>query len=269
MDLRNQLIKKVEPRINSYLKAYKIPSEKLTLAEKTREIAKNIMKLSYAFEAKLPAFKKVRGTEKYYDAFENYLDQDESDRGFEGFDNGDQNYEDQHFLPIVAGLGAKLAKKGLQAVAKKAKGFIQKKLGVGQPAPAEPAPEAQAPSQAVLHEKIRTNVIDAGVDVWLTDKKKKQIDKLIGEANKKKFSNEIKATLINLGFSPSKFKNYMDETGDFSGENAQKMEAILKEILMGEEKQTTVKPIVDSGNKTAGIILGVVLVGSLAYAIFK
>jgi len=92
-----------------------------------------------------------------------------------------------------------------------------------------------------LFSTVRSNAIAEGADSWVTEEKRKALDELIKKGEKDKRDNEIKASLIKIGVSPSRFKNFENFDGNFSDKARDILSGIVEHEKAGETAKATLQ----------------------------
>lgn len=213
------IVNKNHDKIKRYLKCFNI-NISLDLDENCKQIAINKSRIKKKFDdlkkqsMNPKHFEAFEDSENYDEQIENYFDEEEKKNGFDGFE--DESYED--FLPLV-GLGAKVLKGGIKMIKNK----LSKSKG---------AKEESLKEDNTIHPKIRNNVIEIGTKQWLTEKKQKDIDKIISYGNKEMDKALIRGQLVALGVSPTRFSSFEDVDGN----PTKKAKDILSDVL-GEYKK--------------------------------
>ena len=108
-----------------------------------------------------------------------------------------------------------------------------------------------------LFGSVRSNAIAEGADTWVSEEKKKAIDELIKKGEKDKRDNEIKASLIKIGVSPSRFKNFENFDGNFSD----KARDILSGIIEHEKQGETAKATLQAMPKIIFLVIFALIIG--------
>jgi hypothetical protein len=204
--------------IDDYLKSFEEYEENESFDDKKSKVFDIMQRCKADFHKKYPSFLKNRRQfpNAYNENLEKYMDSVEESKGFYGF-------EQENFLPIVASMGAKIAKGGLK--------LVQDKL-----AKAKTGKVDTSKKEGLVADTARTNVALSGADVWLTKQKQKSIDKLIAQQKKQEFQNNVRAEIIRAGLLPRNFKHFEDENGNYSYDAVDKIKEVIKKTV-GEYKE--------------------------------
>lgn len=251
---RKYVVEKNKEKIQRYLVAFKkVPTG--NLEKDTMMVAKNMATLKSRFDAKKKMgmtpknFEHYESTEMYDDALEAHFDEEEAAVGFEGWE-GDMD----NFLPALKAIGGKVLKVATKSLGKFASqggatsmpeqglnllGKIFKKKDGTVVTEAAPVAQASPVAPVIVHDTLRKNVLHEGLDAWLTDKKRKEIDRLIAKGKNEENKSKIKAQLVEIGVDPRRFKNFEDEEGNFSGKAKDVIDDILSEYKKGEVAKGT------------------------------
>jgi hypothetical protein len=204
--------------IDDYLKSFGEFDEKENLSDKKARIFDIMQRCRSDFHKKYPSFLKNRGQfpNAYEENFEKYLDDIEESKGFYGFEN-------ENFLPALVPLAGKVAKGGMKLITEK---LLKAKSG---------RPDTSK-NDGLVADNVRTNIALAGADVWLTQQKKKSIDKLISQQKKQEFQNNVRAEIVRAGLLPKNFRHFEDENGNYSYDAVDKIKEVIKKTV-GEYKE--------------------------------
>lgn len=204
--------------IDDYLKSFEEYDPNESLPDKKARVFDIMQRCRADFHKKYPSFFKNRRQfpNAYEENFEKYLDSVEESKGFYGF-------EQENFLPAVASLGGKIAKGGFK--------LIQDKLAKSKNGKIDTSKK-----DGLVADTARTNIALAGADVWLTQQKKKSIDKLLNAQKKQEFQNNVRAEIMRAGLLPKTFKHFEDENGNYSYDAVEKIKKVIQKTV-GEYKE--------------------------------
>lgn len=242
-DPKRYLVAKEAEKVKKYLIAFNLPVS-ICLEENCKQVAMNKSILKKRFDLKKQTgmtpknFEAYENSEHYDNDLENHYDNIEAANNFEGFE---ENFQD--FLPIVAALGTKIVKGGAKLIKNKIQKNKARKVG-----------EPQNVDPSSVYSTLRSNVLDVGLDKWLSDDKKNQIEKLLKKGESDSLKAKIKSQLVEVGVDPTRFHSFEDANGNFSG----KSKDILSDILGQYKDGETAKAKNEAYPKL--IMLGIVLV---------
>lgn len=191
------------------------------------------------------SFDEYSESENFALDLDEHWDAKELEVGFEGFDDHENN-----FLPIVASMGGKILKGGIKMIKNK----IAKKKG-------NKSEVDGVASKDIVHEKVRDNVLAVGVDKWLTDNKKKQIQSLLAQGEKQKLNSAIKAQLFALGVPIENLNYYQDAEGNFDGKTVRD---VLGSITGNVKENQTKVAMADAYPKLILMGIGIFILGFVA-----
>lgn len=247
------IAKKNHDKIKKYLISFNLKVVDC-IDKDSKAVAKNMAKQRKKFndakKAKMTprAFKTYETSENYDHDLEAHYDNEEAKANFEGFEG-----DTQHFLPIAAAVGKRLLKGGIKLIKNK----LAKKRASKE--------AAQTPSDTnAVFAKTRDNIQSVGLDAWMNDAKKQQIDKLIARGKQEDLNRRIEAGLIKAGVSPSRFRHFQSIDGNY---DAPKVKDILSDILQHEKAGETAKGTMEAMPKIIILVVIAFITGMIIHKI--